>query len=87
MTVYWYNVGNRTEFERKGIPQEAKEIDLEDMGKEEVVFVSGFNFSVIFKGEFLTPKMNGRNPFYRNKASAYIDPKTSEIWVGYENNM
>lgn len=87
MSVYWYNIGNSNDFLKKGIPQEVKEIDLEDIGKEEVVLISGFSLSVIFKGEFLTPKLNGRNPFYRNKASAYIDPKTSEIWVGYEVNM
>lgn len=87
MSVFWYNIGNAGDFLKKNIPQEVKEIELEDLGRQEIVLISGFNLSVIFNGEFLTPKLNGRNPFYRNKASAYIDPKTSEIWVGYENNM
>lgn len=87
MTVAWYNIGNKAEFEAKGIPQEAFTKELEDLGQQEIVFLKGFSFSVIFMGEVLTPVLNNRNPFFRNKASCYIDPETSEIWVGYETDM
>ena len=86
MAVNWYNIGNKTEFLNKGIPQEVKNMELEDMGQVEIVFISGFNFSVIFNGEMLTPQLNGRNPFYRNKSTCYVDPQTNEVWVGYEVN-
>lgn len=87
MTVNWYNIGNKAEFEAKGIPQEAFTKELEDLGQQEIVFIKGFSFSVIFMGEMLMVGMNGRNPFYKNKASCYIDPETSDVWVGYETNM
>jgi hypothetical protein len=87
MTVNWYNIGNRNEFEAKGIPQEAFTRELEDLGQQEIVFLKGFSFSVIFMGEMLMVGMNGRNPFFRNKASCYIDPETSDVWVGYETDM
>lgn len=83
----WYNVGNKAEFEAKEIPQESFVLDLEDLGQQEIVFLKGFSFSVIFMGEMLTPVLNNRNPFFRNKATSYIDPETSDIWVGYETDM
>lgn len=85
MSVNWYNVGNKTEFLEKGIPQEVKTLNLEDLGKLEVVFISGFNFSVIANGEMLTPHLNGRNPFYKTQTSCYID-ENNDVWVGYEVN-
>lgn len=86
MSVNWYNVGNKAEFLEKGIPQETKTLDLEDLGRVDVVFLAGFNFSVIFNGEMLTPQLNGRNPFYKEKTTCYVDPQTNEVWVGYEVN-
>ena len=87
MKVAWYNIGNKAEFETKGIPQEVLTKELEGLGQQEIVLLKGFEFSVIFMGEMLTPSLNGRNPFYKNKASCYVDPETSEIWVGYETDM
>ncbi len=87
MTVAWYNIGNKAEFEAKGIPQEVFTKELEDLGQQEIVFIKGFSFSVIFMGEMLMVGMNGRNPFYKNKASCYIDPETLDVWVGYETDM
>lgn len=87
MKVNWYNVGNLKKFEEMGIPQLAQNLELEDLGTVEIVFIKGFNFSIIFNGEVLTPNLNGRNPFYRNSTTAYIDPLTQEIWVGYEVNL
>ncbi len=87
MIVNWYKIGNKAEFEAKNIPQEVFTQELEDLGQQEIVFMKGFNFSVIFMGEVLMVGMNGRNPFFRNKASCYIDPETSDVWVGYEVNM
>lgn len=87
MIVNWYKIGNKAEFEAKNIPQEVFTQELEDLGQQEIVFLKGFNFSVIFMGEVLMVGMNGRNPFFRNKASCYIDPETSDVWVGYEVNM
>ena len=87
MTVAWYNVGNKAEFEAKGIPQEVFTKELEDLGQQEIVFIKGFSFSVIFMGEMLMVGMNGRNPFYKNKVSCYIDPETLDVWVGHETDM
>lgn len=87
MTVNWYDVGNKAEFEAKDIPQEVITQELEDLGQQEIVFLKGFKFSVIFMGEVLTPVLNNRNPFYSNKASCYVDPETSEVWVGHETDM
>lgn len=86
MTVNWYNVGNKDEFLNKGIQQEEKTLDLEDLGEVSVVFLAGFTFSIIFNGEFLTPNLNGRNPFYRNETTSYID-ENGDVWVGYAVNM
>lgn len=44
MTVNWYNIGNKAEFEAKGIPQEAFTKELEDLGQQEIVFLKGFFF-------------------------------------------
>lgn len=87
MTVAWYNVGNKAEFEAKGIPQEVFTKELEDLGQQEIVFIKGFSFSVIFMGEMLTPSLNGRNPYDKGKVACYVDPETSDVWVGYETNM
>lgn len=87
MTVNWYNVGNKAEFEAKDIPQEVITKELEDLGQQEIVFLKGFSFSVIFMGEMLTPVLNNRNPFDGKKVACYIDPETSDVWVGYETNM
>lgn len=87
MTVAWYNIGNKAEFEAKGIPQEVFTKELEDLGQQEIVFIKGFSFSVIFMGEMLTPSLNGRNPYDKGKVACYVDPETSDVWVGYENNM
>lgn len=83
----WYNVGNKAEFEAKEIPQESFVLDLEDLGQQEIVFLKGFSFSVIFMGEMLTPVLNNRNPFDGKKVACYIDPETSDVWVGHETNM
>lgn len=83
----WYNVGNKAEFEAKEIPQESFVLDLEDLGQQEIVFLKGFSFSVIFMGEMLTPVLNNRNPFDGKKVACYIDPETSEVWVGHETDM
>jgi len=87
MTVAWYNIGNKAEFEAKGIPQEVFTKELEDLGQQEIVFIKGFSFSVIFMGEMLTPSLNGRNPYDKGKVACYVDPETSDVWVGYETNM
>lgn len=87
MTVNWYNIGNKAEFEAKGIPQEVVTKDLEDLGQQEIVLIKGFEFSVIFMGEMLTPSLNGRNPFNKGKVACYVDPETSDVWVGHEVNM
>lgn len=84
MKVAWYNIGNAENFEKMGIPQLAQELELEDLGMVEIVLIKGFNLSVIFNGEMMTPNLNGRNPFSKNKTTAYIDPITKDIWVGYE---
>ncbi len=86
MIVNWYNVGNKIEFEAKGIPQEEKTLDLEDLGEVSVVFLAGFNFSIIFNGEMLIPSLNGRNPFYKNETTSYVD-KNGDVWVGYAVDM
>lgn len=86
-TVNWYNIGNKAEFEAKGIPQEAFTKELEDLGQQEIVFLKGFSFSVIFMGEMLTPVLNNRNPFDGKKVACYIDPETSDVWVGHETDM
>lgn len=83
----WYNVGNKAEFEAKEIPQESFMLDLEDLGQQEIVFLKGFSFSVIFMGEMLTPVLNNRNPFDGKKVACYIDPETSDVWVGHETDM
>lgn len=83
----WYNVGNKAEFEAKEIPQESFVLDLEDLGQQEIVFLKGFSFSVIFMGEMLTPVLNNRNPFDGKKVACYIDPETSDVWVGHETDM
>lgn len=85
--VNWYNVGNAREIEKKDIPQVVTIQDLEDLGMTEIVFIVGVNLSIIFKGEVLTPNLNGKNPFYKERATAYIDPITKEIWVGYAVEM
>lgn len=87
MAVSWYNIGNKAEFEAKGIPQEVFAKELEDLGQQEIVFIKGFSFSVIFMGEMLTPSLNGRNPYDKGKVACYVDPETSDVWVGYETNM
>ena len=87
MKVNWYKVGNAKEFEAMNIPQLVQEVELEDKGMAEIVFINGFNISIIFNGEVLTPELNGRNPFFRNQTTAYIDPETKDIWVGYEVNL
>lgn len=87
MTVNWYNVGNKAEFEAKGIPQEAFTKELEDLGQQEIVFLKSFSFSVIFMGEMLTPALNNRNPFDGKKVTCYIDPETLDVWVGHETDM
>lgn len=87
MTVNWYNIGNKAEFEAKGIPQEVFTKELEDLGQQEIVFLKGFSFSVIFMGEMLTPVLNNRNPFDGEKVACYIDPENSDVWVGYETDM
>lgn len=87
MTVAWYNIGNKAEFEAKGIPQEVFTKELEDLGQQEIVFIKGFSFSVIFMGEMLTPSLNGRNPYDKGKVACYVDPETSDVWVGHETNM
>lgn len=83
----WYNVGNKAEFEAKEIPQESFVLDLEDLGQQEIVFLKGFSFSVIFMGEMLTPVLNNRNPFDGKKVACYIDPENSDVWVGHETDM
>jgi len=87
MTVAWYNIGSKDEFEAKGIPQEVFTKELEDLGQQEIVFIKGFSFSVIFMGEMLTPSLNGRNPYDKGKVACYVDPETSDVWVGYETDM
>lgn len=83
----WYNVGNKAEFEAKEIPQESFVLDLEDLGQQEIVFLKGFSFSVIFMGEMLTPVLNNRNPFDGKKVACYIDSENSDVWVGHETDM
>lgn len=87
MSINWYKIGNVDEFEKKGVPQIELTQELEDLGQVDIVLIFGFNFSVIFNGEMLTIGLNGRNPFYKEKTSAYIDPQTRDLWVGYEVNM
>ena len=87
MTVAWYNIGSKAEFEAKGILQEVFTKELEDLGQQEIVFIKGFSFSVIFMGEMLTPSLNGRNPYDKGKVACYVDPETSDVWVGYETDM
>lgn len=86
-SVKWYNVGNKQEFIDKGIPQETFIKDLEDLGETEITFINGFNFSVIFNGRFMTPELNGRNPFDAVETACYIDNLTNDVWVGYEVNL
>lgn len=81
--VNWYKVGNAEEIRKKGIPQVVTTQNLEDLGFTEIVFLIGFNLSVIFQGEILTPNLNGRNPFYKGRTTAYIDPENQDIWCGY----
>ena len=87
MQVRWYKIGNVDEFEKKGVPQIEITVELEELGQVDIVLIFGFNVSVIFQGEMLTIGLNGRNPFFKEKASAYIDPKTRNLWVGYAVNM
>ena len=87
MTVAWYNIGNKAEFEAKEIPQEVFTKELEDLGQQEIVFLKGFEFSVIFMGEILTPSLNRRNPYDKGKVACYVDPETFDVWVGHEVNM
>lgn len=87
MSVNYYKVGNLNDFEALNVPQLEQELELEDLGVAKVVFIKGFSFSVIFNGEMLTPNLNGRNPFYKQHTTAYVDPQTRDIWVGYEVNM
>ena len=87
MKVAWYNIGNKAEFEAKGIPQEVFTKELEDLGQQEIVFLKGFEFSVIFMGEMLTPSLNGRNPDEQGTGACYVDPETSDVWVGHETDM
>lgn len=85
--VWQYKIGNKKEFEKKGIPQEVKTVELEGLGQVDIVFLKGFAFSVIFQGEMLTPYLNQRNPFIKNQSSCWIDPENSDVWVAHEVNL
>lgn len=87
MAVKWYNVANKDKFESLNIPQQELNLDLEGLGLTKVVLLNGIGgLSVIFRGVMLTPYLNNRNPYAKDKTTAYLHPKTNDIWVGYETD-
>lgn len=86
MRVEWWKIANVDEFKEAGIPQRTLNLNLEDKGQVEIALLNGVaGVSVIFDGYVLTPYMNGRNAFFKNDVTCFID-SNMDIWVGNEVN-
>lgn len=81
----WYDIYDLKEMDAKGINQKEIEVDLESIGKQNILIIKANFYTVIFKGVALTPKLNGRNGFEKDGVSAYID-EDNHLWVGVNEN-
>ena len=84
----WYKLLNLSEIDRLDVPDYYLNIDMEELGIQNIVISRGFGYSVLFLGYWITPELNNRNGYIvENKVSAYIDEQRN-LWVGFNaNNM
>lgn len=84
----WYKLLNLSEIDRLDVPDYYLNIDMEELGVQNIVISQGFGYSVLFLGYWITPGLNNRNAYIvENKVSAYIDEQRN-LWVGFNaNNM
>lgn len=84
----WYKLLNLSEIDRLDVPDYYLNIDMEELGIQNIVISRGFGYSVLFLGYWITPGLNNRNAYIvENKVSAYIDEQRN-LWVGFNaNNM
>ncbi len=78
----WYDI---YDLKKMKVNQKELEVDLESIGKQNILITKANFYTVIFKGVALTPKLNGRNGFEKDGVSAYID-EDNHLWVGVNEN-
>ncbi len=78
----WYKIFNLNDFDKLSVPDYTFVLELEDRGLQTYRICKGFEYSVIVDGIYLTPFLNGKNGFAKNRRSAYVDDKRN-LWVGY----
>lgn len=83
MKYLWFNIINLNDFDALEICDYSFSVYLEDKGEQTFRLLKGFNYSIAVDGQYLTPYLNGKNGFNKNKRSAYIDADRN-LWVGYE---
>jgi hypothetical protein len=77
----WYKIKEVSETLKNSVPDEKIEVELENVGTEEIRFIQGFSVGIIFRDFLLFPNMNARNPFTKNnQVGAMI--KDGAYWVG-----
>ena len=77
----WYKIKEVSDTLKNSVPDETIEVELENVGTEEIRFIQGFSVGIIFRDFLLFPNMNNRNPFTKNnQVGAMI--QDGAYWVG-----
>ena len=89
MTAIWWNLGNLDKIKSKGVPQQTFTVEDAETGAQYdavVLTTSEELTAVIFRGVVCVPKLNGRNPYIKDGAAAYIKDVAEDLWVGFEKS-
>lgn len=87
MTFDWYNVFSIPEFQAEGLVSKNLLYNLQDIGEEEMIVVSGNLLSLIFRDVILPVQFFDKNPTVREGEdgtyAVYVD-ENDDVWLGIE---
>lgn len=82
LTLEWFNICNKAEFEETELVSQKLTLELGDLGEKEIIITQGNEFGVTVGGVFLCYNLNGKNPFHFNDYLLWVNPEDDEVWLG-----
>lgn len=81
MTVNWFKIINRAEFEATGLVSREVQVVLTGIGLRTILVTKGNLFSLTYDGTMLSAGLGDQNPFISGDYAAYEDA-AGDVWLG-----
>lgn len=82
MIYTWFRIFNLQEFLDADLPSKTYTLNLQGIGKKEILVTHGNGVGITYDSVFLLLELNERNPFEFEDRAVYLDKNTNDVYLG-----